>query len=356
MSKLFFAVGATACMVAFSMLAGCDKGRNAEVSVRTVRVDTVRQSRETPALAYPARVKAADYVGLAFKISGTLKRVFVGEGESVSRGMLLAELDSRDYEVLLDAAKAEYEGVRADAERAFALYADSVATAADYDKARYGLERIKAKYDNARNMVADTRLYAPFDGVVEHRLLNAPAVVGAGMPVMTVLSDDLPEVEINVPASTRSRIDGSTEFRARFDYTDIPVCLSLISAAPNANANQLYKVRLALPQGMGNRPAVGMSAMVYVEFGDGAKRGEVTVPASAVFEHESESAVWVYADGKVVRRRVKLGALHTDGTATIAAGLSRGEWVVTAGTGGLKENQRVKPMGEMSVTNTGGLL
>ena len=356
MNKLFSAVGATACMTAFLMLAGCDKARNAEVKVRTVRVDTVRQCRGIPILSYPARVKAAADVGLAFKISGTLKRVLVGEGEAVSRGMLVAELDSRDYEVMLNAAEAEYEGVRADAERAFTLYADSVATAADYDKARYGLERIKAKYENARNMVADTKLYAPFDGVVEHRLLNAPTVVGAGMPVLTVLSDDLPEVEINVPASTRSRIDSMTAFVARFDYTDTPVCLSLISVAPNANANQLYKVRLALPKGMDSRPAVGMSAMVDVEFGGDAKRCEVTVPSGAVFENGGESMVWVYSDGKVMRRRVILDALHTDGMATIAGGLRRGEWVVTAGKDALKDNQRVKPMGEVSVTNTGGLL
>lgn len=58
---------------------------------------------------------------------------------------LLAQIDPRDYELQLQAAEAEWQGIKAEAERVMALYADSVATASDYDKARYGLQQITAK-------------------------------------------------------------------------------------------------------------------------------------------------------------------------------------------------------------------
>lgn len=117
----------------------------------------------------------------------------------------MAEMDSRDYQVQLDATEAEYMRIKSEADRVIALYADSVSTADAYDKARYGLKQIAAKYENARNQLADTKIYAPFDGYVQNRLFDPPTVVAAGMPVLTFVSGGRPEIEINIPASTYVR-------------------------------------------------------------------------------------------------------------------------------------------------------
>lgn len=344
------------CAVVCISVCGCGESKKESESVRQVRIEVVEQGREAAERVFPARVVASEKVGMAFKIGGTLKRVCVGEGDAVRKGMLIAELDSRDYELQADATRAEYEGVKADAERAMTLFADSVATAADYDKARYGLERVKAKYENAKNMLADTRLYAPYDGVVERRLFDPPAVVGAGMPVLTLFSSGIPEVEIFVPASVSSRLADAVRFEARFDFTDTAVPLKLIGVNPNANANQLYKVRLSLPSDMEERPAVGMSAMVDVTLRSDDNSANVSVPAGAVFEKDGESRVWIYEGGKVASRKVRLGALHIDGSATIESGLSVGDSIVTAGVGSLTEGQRVRPLDKAGKTNIGGLL
>ena len=37
-----------------------------------------------------------------------------------------------------------------------------------YDKARYGLQQITAKYENSRNQLADTEIRMPFDGYVQN--------------------------------------------------------------------------------------------------------------------------------------------------------------------------------------------
>lgn len=105
---------------------------------------------------------------MAFKLNGTLMQVHVGEGDRVRKGQLIAELDPRDYRLQLEATEAEYLNIKSEAERVMALYADSVGTADAYDKARFGLQQITAKYENARNQLADTKIYAPFDGYVQN--------------------------------------------------------------------------------------------------------------------------------------------------------------------------------------------
>ena len=248
--------------------------------------------------------------------------------------------------------------IKAEAERVMALYDQNVATADAYDKARYGLQQITAKYENARNQLADTKLYAPFDGYVKRRRFDPPTVVAAGMPVITFLSGKNPEVELFIPASTYIRRREIASFAAVFDFLQgqkIP--LRLLHVDPSANANQLYAVRLALPVNTEIAATPGMNATVEVAMRQETE-ASVEIPASALFSNgDKTSYVWIYRqDGTIARRRVEVARLHTDGTATIADGLNEGERIVVAGVHKLTEGQRVAPLPAPSKTNEGGLL
>ena len=227
----------------------CHSKQTEETDTANVRLFMVENAGATSVQEFPGRVKAAEEVNMAFKISGTLMNVYVEEGSRVSKGQLVAEIDPRDYQVQLDAIKAEYMNVKSEAERVIALYADSVSTADAYDKARFGLQQIAAKYENAQNQLADTKIYAPFNGYIQKRLFDPPTVVAAGMPIVTIVSGGKQEIEINIPASTYIHRNKMESFYASFDFMpNQKVPLRLISIAPKANANQLYTVRLSIPQ------------------------------------------------------------------------------------------------------------
>ena len=336
-------------------LCSCHNEHKATNESGWVKIDTVKSSTYQEILQFPAKIKASQEVNMAFKVSGILQRLYVKEGQYIKQGELIAQMDSRDYELQLQAIEPEYFRIKAEAERVFALYADSVATPNDYDKARYGLQQITAKYENAKNQLADTKIYAPFDCFVKTCLLDPPTVVGAGMPVMTVLSSEMPEVEIYVPASTLYRLGDVKSFTIKFDFHDEPIVLNRISVSPNANTNQLYGVRLALPLSTKIKPTVGMSAMVNVAF-DNQNTSEVTIPASALFSRDNKSFVWIYKNEVVEPRQVTVSSLHLDGSATITGGLVCGDVIVTAGIKSLRNNQRVKPLQPKSATNIGGML
>ena len=326
------------------LLQGCAPHRDGDNRPPAVQVDTAETYGSGRTLEFPGRVKAAEEVNLAFQIPGTLLRVHAGQGTSVRQGELIAELDERDYRLRLEAVEAEYESIRAEAERVIALYADSVATPDAYDKARYGLRQIEAKYESCRNQLADTKIYAPFDGIVQRRLFDPPTVVAAGMPVVTLLSGSAPEIEINIPGSEYVRRGEFAAFEAAFDFWPgrrIP--LRLLSVAPKANANQLYTVRLGIPAGTDPMPAPGMNTMVSVSYRP-ADTGRTSVPATALFREGDASCVWVFE------------SLHTDGRAVLSSGLDAGERIVSSGVHRLHEGQKTAPLPAESETNVGGLL
>ena len=121
---------------------------------------------------FPGKVKAAQDISLAFRVSGTISKIHVKDGARVQEGQLLAELDPTDYQVQLDATEAEYQQIKAEAERVMALYKDNGTTPNANDKAVYGLKQITAKYKHHKDQLAYTRLYAPFNGYVQKRLFE----------------------------------------------------------------------------------------------------------------------------------------------------------------------------------------
>lgn len=346
-----------AAAVALMATAACSNSEADNAASVAVQLCTVESSAAGAVSEFPGRVKAAEEVNMAFKVSGNLLRVLPEEGAFVRAGQLIAELDPRDYQLQYDATLAEYNKLSAEANRVIRLWGDSAVSADAYDKARYGLQQITAKLDNARNQLEYTRMVAPFDCYVQRRLFEAPSVVSAGMPVVMLISAGTPEVEINLPASSYRRRAQIAGFSARFGADAAATQLPLISYAPQANANGLYTVRLAVPSTVAERPTPGMSVMVSVHYNAAEEADRsVTLPTGAVFEREGRSMVWVYSDSTVTAREVTVEALHTDGTARISSGLQPGERVVSAGVHSLTDGQRVHPMAEASSTNVGGLL
>lgn len=79
------------------------------------------------------------------------------------------------------------------------------------------------------------------------RLFDSHETLAAGMPVVSMISEGKPEVEINLPAAEYIRREQFTSYHCTFDiYSGQQYPLNLISVTPKANANQLYTMRLQL--------------------------------------------------------------------------------------------------------------
>jgi len=326
--------------------------------VQTVKTDTVRVYGEKNSSTFPGKVKAASDVNLAFRISGPVLKISAEAGSFVKKGQVLAEMDSRDYAIQLSATEAEYNRIKAEADRVIALFEKGSVTPNDYDKAVYGLQQITAKYEAHKNALADTRLCAPFDGYVQRRFFDAGETVGAGLPVISMISADLPEVEINIPSSDFIRRDSFESFSCCLDiYPGRSFPLELIGIAQKANLNQLYTVRLKIKERENPLPSPGMTALVTA-FYKTEEAAAVYVPLSAVFDFDGVASVWVYNQvGQTVESRaVILARILADGRAVVSDGLIVGEIVVTAGVHSLREGEKVKPLSQVSPSNIGGLL
>ena len=342
-----------------SFITSCGEQTKDTDRVKTVKIDTVRTECAQTILQYPGKIKAAEDVNLAFRVSGTIRKIHVKDGQPVKAGQLLAELDPTDYQIQLNATEAQYKQIKSEAERVIALYNDGGTTPVAYDKAVYGLEQISALYKHHQDELAYTKLYAPFSGFVQKHLFESHETVGAGMPVLQMVGKGSPEVEINIPAAEYINRERFGNYQCTFDiYPGKTYTLKQIGITHKANSNQLYTMRLQLETEGLPMPSAGMNTMVSIRLNDEASN-ELIIPTNALLQENGRSCIFVYhpETGIVQSKEVSILRLTSDGRSIItSSSLKPGDIIVTAGIHSIRDGEQVKPLAPASATNVGGLL
>lgn len=346
-------------LIGVLMFAGCKHKGVKEEKIQTVKTEKATVYGEVKTVSFPGKVKAAAEINLAFRISGPITKINVREGRFVRKGEVVAEMDARDYTLQLSAAEAEYNRIKAEAGRIIQLHEKQSVPDNDFDKAVTGLRQVTAQYDAAKNALADTKLTAPFDGYIQKRYFDKAEVISAGTPVFTMISADLPEVEINISANEFINRDKFSSYNCRFDVFPGQVFpLELISVNEKANVSQLYGVRFRLTPGhVQKMPSPGMSAMVTIQYKP-EENQNISIPTTAIRDAKNGTMVWVYEEVSqtVKERKVTVAQILGNGRVIISQGLEVGETVVTAGIHALSEGQQVELLPIESSTNVGGLL
>lgn len=347
--------------VAFTLLTSCSNSKKgAKEDIQYVKTALAERISDAAELSYPGKTKSSEEVNVAFRVSGPIQRIYVKEGQYVKKGQIIAQMDPRDYQVQLSATQAEYEQIKADAERVIALYEENGTTASNYDRARYGLQQITEKLAHHKNQLADTRLYAPISGYIQNKMHESGETVSAGMPIVSMFNAGDVEIEVFVPASDYARQGDLLSATCSFDVTpgkEYP--LEIVRVNKEANATQLYAARLRIKGGYDHQKITpGMSTMVYVSYYAPNEVDGVIVPTTAIDRKDGQTSVFVFDPntGTVKRRSVEVGRIDLDGNIQVLKGLKPQEKVVSAGVRFLTDGQRVKEMGKTSKANVGGLL
>ncbi len=185
-----------------ALLWGCVSNNSEQNKImRMVKIESVQQADSLTVKSYSGIIKGANELNLSFRVAGPIQKILVKEGDYVKQGQLLAQMDTRDYEVQLQAAEAQYEQVKGEADRVIELYKRESITENDYDKAVSGLKMMRAKLKNAKDQMDDTQLRAPVSGYIQKVNFIENELIDAGMPVFSIIDVGYYQVEVEIPVS-----------------------------------------------------------------------------------------------------------------------------------------------------------
>jgi membrane fusion protein (multidrug efflux system) len=146
----------------------------------------------------------AHSVMIAAKVGGYVTQVAVDEGQQVKKGELLASIDERDYQNTLQQMMGEKAAVQArlkDAEKNYSrlvsLFKTGAVSQQQFDAASASFSDLKSKNDAVAAQVAQaqlnleqTKILAPFDGVIAKRSVEVGQLAGPGVPLFGFVSSE----------------------------------------------------------------------------------------------------------------------------------------------------------------------
>jgi multidrug efflux pump subunit AcrA (membrane-fusion protein) len=380
-------------------LAGC--GPKAPIAADqpvAVRVRAPNHIQQPVSVAASGAVEANVTAQGAFQIAGRVAKVFVEEGQAVSKGQVLAELDSTDYRNAYDAAAAQadaaravdskaqegprsqeleqaridYEQRRDEYQRMKFLYEHKSLPANDFEKIEAAYKAAQQRYEMARQGTrvqdkeaasgqyraaaaqmheaqkrrSDCQLRAPIAGFVGMRRIDVGDTVGAGTPVISVLDLNPVKVRVAIPEAEIGKVrEGARATVAipSLDGRQFEGKVEVVGVASDP-ASRTYTAKIAVPNparllraGMVSEARIYSSSMVNA----------ITVPGDAIVrDAKGVTHVYVYepARQRVYERRVDVGGLIGN-EVEILSGLTGNEQVVVAGQQNVREGSPAKITG-----------
>jgi RND family efflux transporter MFP subunit len=314
----------------------------ASQEVTSVKVITAFAASEAP--SFPGRVEAGDSAMLAFRVAGEIRELMVHMGDRVQAGAVLAQLDPTDYQLNLDARRAEFDLARLEAERASTLYAQQLISEDQHDTAQTRLATSRAKLELAREELSFCQLTAPFAGAIAFTYAMPSEIVAPQQPVLNLQDISTLEIRFNLPPRYQPLLQGREQavFSASFELLPdvlLEARLKEVGMQPDPDTNS-YPVTLLVdsPADFSARPGMPVSVRLHHS---SLSQGRWQVPPEALFNRAASSAsVWRIAPSTMT---VHSTPIEVDTRGTLLSGLSPGDQIVAAGVDRLHEGQRVRP-------------
>ena len=343
----FLQVSALALMTGLSACGGAAQtppAAAAESKAVPVRVATAAPASFTSDIPAFGRVEPDRSFVLAFKTAGVVRTLSVEAGDRVTKGQVLAELDSKDVDSQARQAKEQADKAQRDLERARQLNARGFASKAALQDAEAQAQMTQAAARAARSTQGYATIVAPSDGVVLLRNIEANSVVAAGAPVMTI-SDMSESFVLSAGLADRDAVRVSLGDSAEVSFDAFPEQVfkaSLTEIGGDADARTgTYQIKLRIAD-KGGVLRSGLVGRATIKPARQSVAG-LAIPVDAILEgHGSEAFVFVVdpATGAAKHTRIKTGRL-SGALVAVTGGLDDGAQVVVDGAGYLTDGEKV---------------
>ncbi len=340
-------------------LASCGRGPDDEAQApRPVRAVAIEKGKFGEIVELTGSIQPENEVALSFRIGGRMIERFVGTGDVVKAGQLLARLDPQNEQNALRSAQARLtaaQGRLREARNIFAreqaLLSRRYTTKTRFDQAQTAVETAQSDIEDAtaqlkiaQDRVSYTELRTDTAGTIVARGAETGEVVQASQVIFRLARQGGWDAVFDVPARVLNMTPRET-----------PVALSLtddlgVTAAgrvrqidPAADPNtRTFRARVTI---LSPPPAMRLGASISGRIRLAPSAG-IAIPPSALTEADGKPAVWIVDPSAmtVSLRHINVSRFTADAV-FVSQGLKPEDVVVTAGVQALHPGQKVRLLG-----------
>ena len=187
---------------------GCSKkavGAPGEIfAVQVIAVEAKRQP-VTESLSLIGSLAANEMVEIKAETEGIVQDILFGEGQRVEKGQLLIRLDETKIATALAEAESNFKLSQANFERAKQLFKGQLISQQDYDQVTASFDVNQATVDRRKRELKDTRICAPFAGIMGARMISPGQVIARDAVLSWLVDLDPIKVELLTPTNPFER-------------------------------------------------------------------------------------------------------------------------------------------------------
>ncbi|MEO1207546.1 MAG: efflux RND transporter periplasmic adaptor subunit [Pseudomonadota bacterium] len=355
---------------AITLLSACRPEPEIEATPpRPIATVTVEPTSGRTARILAGTTRAGQRADVSFEVPGLVEMVRVDEGDTFKAGDVLAQLNSRSLQLVVDQRESEVREARAALEeaqqdfsrkrrlneRGWVADAGLETATAQRDTARSRLESLQARLKRAQKDLADAVLRAPYDGVVAARRIEPSQQVTPGQTVFEIQGvDGGLEVAISVSETLIDRVRRGTKHSIRIPaISETPFQGIVTEVSTQASVGSSYTVTMRLLEPPKNVRS-GVTAEVRLELESMAQRADaatdpatVRIPISAFVPADANRAnVFKYETETKTVARVSVEVVELlENDAVVSGSLAVGDLIASKGVAFLSDGQAVKKLG-----------
>lgn len=309
---------------------------NAAVAVVTAAATVQSMGIEIEAVG---TTRANESVQVTSKASNVVTAIRFSDGDEVSRGEVLVEMDDAQAQAALAEAQAGLADSQSQYDRSRDLVTQEALSQADLDQIEAQVKAGQARVAAAQASLDDTVIRAAFDGRTGFRQVSVGSFVSPGTLITTLDDTSIIKLDFTVPENflfmlrrglavsalsaglpNREFTGEVTNMESRVD----PVTRSITVRAEIPNADG------ALRQGM------FMTVVL-----DGEAEPTLMVPEAAIVPEQGRIYVFVVRNDAVERREVRIGK-RRPGEVEVVEGLVENDRVIVEGTQNVRDGSVVQ--------------
>ncbi|WP_411029592.1 efflux RND transporter periplasmic adaptor subunit [Spongiimicrobium sp. 3-5] len=283
------------------------------------------------------------------EMAGTLLRVYVKEGQKVSKGQLLASIDDGGVGSQLQQLKTQEELAKTTFERQKRLWEQKIGSEIQYLQAKATYEAQENAVKQLQSQLSKSSIRAPFSGIIDDVIQEQGTVVapaGPGSEVFRIVNLSDMYIEVEVPESYLGSVATGKDVKVFFPVLGDSVMTKVRQTGNFINpSNRSFKVEIPVQNKKGH---IKPNLTARVQINDYTSDEAILIPQSIISENaEGDQYAYVAlnedgnneADAK--RSIITTGKTQGD-YVEILSGINEGDYVISEGARNVKNGQKVK--------------
>lgn len=309
-----------------------------DVSVKPIAYETFKHFIDVQ-----GRVDGDENITISGKMAGTVDRILVNEGDEVSVGQVLAELDNSVLNQSLEELKSALVFASDVYEKQKNLWDQKIGTEIQFLSAKNNKEGLEKKISTLKEQMELSKIKSPINGVVDAVDIKIGQSLMPGMPAVRVVNLNKLKAKAEISETYASKVrngndvviflpDLNKEIVSKISYT----------AKVINNTTRTFSAEADLDsQNQDYRP--NMIAILKVV--DYRKDSAIVIPLNLIQHSSASEFVYVVGNknGKdiAIRKDVTVGQVY-NGKAEIINGLNQNDKLITSGYLDLTEGMLIK--------------